>query len=163
MPAAALAYRSTPHSVTRHSPFFLATGQSIVLPLSRSWNEPVLCQMGANWLQALWRCRVEVIKAHERIAAENRKAYDAHGKKLRPGMHVALRLTTKERMDAGKFSPLYKGPYIVRQVRPCGLTAELYDPVTGTELLANRTRLKFLDAPPDANMQSRILPKVAYQ
>ena len=33
--AAALAYRATPHTVTGHTPFFLVTGQKVILPLSR--------------------------------------------------------------------------------------------------------------------------------
>ena len=33
--AAALAYRATPHTVTGLSPYFLVTGQEVVLPLSR--------------------------------------------------------------------------------------------------------------------------------
>ena len=53
--AAALAYRATPHTVTGHTPFFLVTGQEVVLPLSREWHEPTLCQLGVKSLEALWR------------------------------------------------------------------------------------------------------------
>lgn len=162
LPAAALAYRSTPHSVTRHSPFFLVTGQEVVLPLSRTWNEPVLCRPGATWLHALWRCRLQVLKDHARMAAENKKAATPFRLRLRPGMHVAVRLTAKEQQEKGKFTPYYKGPYIVKSVRPCGLTAELHDPVTGSELVANRYRLKFLDAPPSVFIQSRALPRTLF-
>ena len=61
--AVALAHRATPHTVTGRTPFFLVTGQKVVLPLSREWHEPALCGLGVAWLEALWRCRVEVIKA----------------------------------------------------------------------------------------------------
>ena len=53
--AATLAYRATPHTVTGHTPFFLATGQKLVLPLSREWHEPALCPLSVTWLEALWR------------------------------------------------------------------------------------------------------------
>ncbi|KAL8440646.1 hypothetical protein Emag_007855 [Eimeria magna] len=62
-------------------------------------------------------------------------------------MHVALRIPAKERAAQGKFSPAFRGPYVVERVLPTGTTAELVDPVSGTKLLANRTRLKLLDAP----------------
>ena len=58
--AAALAYRATPHTVTEHTPFFLMIDQEVVLSLSREWHEPALCPLGVTWLEALWKCRVEV-------------------------------------------------------------------------------------------------------
>ncbi|KAL8441266.1 hypothetical protein Emag_007319 [Eimeria magna] len=147
LPAAALAYRCTPHSVTRFSPFFLVTGQELVLPLSRQWTEPVLHPSGARWLHALWRCRLAVLRSHQRVADANRKLFLEGPHRLEPGMHVALRIPAKERAAQGKFSPAFRGPYVVERVLPTGTTAELVDPVSGTKLLANRTRLKFLDAP----------------
>ena len=91
--AAALAYRATPHTVTGYTPLFRATGQEVVLPLSREWHEPALCPLGVTWLEALWRCRMEVIKAHELAADENASARTSETARLRPGNHVALRLT----------------------------------------------------------------------
>ncbi|KAL8428112.1 hypothetical protein ACSSS7_007393 [Eimeria intestinalis] len=52
LPAAALAYRSTRHSVTRFSPYFLVTGQEAVLPLSRECLKPKLHRTGAQWVHA---------------------------------------------------------------------------------------------------------------
>ena len=72
--AAALAHRATPHTVTGHAPFCLVTRQEVVLPLSRAWHEPALCPLGVTWLEALWKCRVEVMKAHELVADENARA-----------------------------------------------------------------------------------------
>ena len=46
--AAALAYRATPHTVTRHTPFLLVIGQEVVLPLSREWHKPALCPLGVT-------------------------------------------------------------------------------------------------------------------
>ncbi|KAL8440685.1 hypothetical protein Emag_007823 [Eimeria magna] len=114
LPAAAVAYRCTPHSVTRFSPFFLVTGQELVLALSRHANRKLFLE-------------------------------DPH--RLEPGMHVALRIPAKERAAQGKFSPAFRGPYVVERVLPTGTTAKLVDPGSGTKLLANRTRPKFLDAP----------------
>ena len=106
--AAALAYRATPHMVTGHTPFFLVTGYEVALPLSREWHGPALCTLGVTWLEALWRCRVKVIKAHEIAADENARAQTSEASRLRPGNHVALRLTKAERQAEGKFRPLFK-------------------------------------------------------
>ena len=108
--ATALAYRATPHNVTGHTPIFLLTGQEVVLPLSREWHEPALCPLGVTWLEALWKCRVEVKKAHELAADENARAQTSETSRLCPGNHVALRLTKAERQADGRFSPLFKGP-----------------------------------------------------
>ncbi|KAL8426921.1 hypothetical protein Efla_006005 [Eimeria flavescens] len=132
LPAAALAYRATPHSITYYSPFFLETCHDIVLPISQAWNKRVLAPLGAQWLHALWRCRLSVLRAHQRIAEHNRHAASADSRGLAPGMHAALRLTFRERQDAGKFSPSFKSPYIVRRVLPCGTTAELFDPAAAS-------------------------------
>ena len=43
---AAVAYRAAAHAVTGHAPFFLVTGQEVVLPLSREWHERALCALG---------------------------------------------------------------------------------------------------------------------
>ncbi|KAL8441521.1 hypothetical protein Emed_007557 [Eimeria media] len=159
LPAAALAYRSTPHCVTKHSPYFLVTGQNIVLPLSRTWDEPALYRSGERWLHALWRCRLSVLRAHERIEQQNLRAQAGSPHRLLPGMHVALRLSAKERKDRGKFSPTFRGPFVVQRVLPCGVTAVIWDPVTGEEVLVNRCRLKFLDYPPAGREDLAQLPK----
>ncbi|KAL8441420.1 hypothetical protein Emag_007186 [Eimeria magna] len=160
LPAAALAYRCTPHSATRFSPFFLVTGQELVLPLSRQWTEPLLHPSGARWLQALRRCRLAVLRSHQRVADANRKLFLEDPHRLEPGMHVALRIPAKERAAQGKFSPAFLGPYVVERVLPTGTTTELVDPVSGTKLLANRTRLEFLDAPQPSATPLASLPQV---
>ncbi|KAL8441146.1 hypothetical protein Emag_007407 [Eimeria magna] len=118
LPAAVLAYRCTPHSVTRFSPFFLVTGQEL----------------------ALWRCRLAVLLSHQRVVDANRKLFLEDPHRLEPGMHVALR------------------PLLGRL--KASTTAELVDPVPGTKLLANRTRLKFLDAPQSSATPLASLPQV---
>ncbi|KAL8442786.1 hypothetical protein Emag_006226 [Eimeria magna] len=162
LPAAALAYRATPHSVTKHSPFLLATGQEVVLPLSRSWNEPALSLSGERWLHALWRCRLAVLRAHQRIEAASRRDLRSDTHRLTEGMHVALRLSPNERAAAGKFAPAFRGPFVVTRVRPCGLTADRWDPTTGEERTANRCRLKLLDYPPFSSHSPSVLPHVRF-
>ena len=67
------------------------------------------------------RCQVargplEVIKAHEIAADENARAQTSETSRLRPGNHVALRLTKAERQAEGKCSPLFKGSYVIVNV-----------------------------------------------
>ncbi|KAL8440112.1 hypothetical protein Emag_007886 [Eimeria magna] len=156
LPAVALAYCCTPHSVTRFGPFFLVTGQELVFPLSRQWSEPVLHLSGAPWLHALWRCRLAVLRSHQRVAAANRKLLLEDPHRLEPSKHVALRIPAKEPAAQGKFSPAFRAPYVVERVLPAGTTAELAEPVSGTKLLADRTRLKFLDAPEPTNRATAV-------
>ena len=157
--AAALAYRATPHTVTGLSPFFLVTGQEVVLPLSREWNEPALCLSGAAWLEALWRCRESVLRAHRELAAANERAVSEQGTGLVEGAIVALRLTKEERRADGKMAPLFQGPYEVIRVLPAGVTAEIRCALTGTTLTVNRARLKLLQAPPSHFPALAPLPK----
>ena len=127
-----------------HTPFFLVTGQEVVLPLSREWHAPALCPLGVTWREALWRCRVEVTKAHELVADENAKVQTSETSRLRPGNHVALRLTKAERQAEGKFSLLFKGRYVVVNVKPAGVTADIRCLATGHMATVSRARLKFL-------------------
>ncbi|KAL8447563.1 hypothetical protein Emed_004351 [Eimeria media] len=67
-------------------------------------------------------------------------------------------------------SKVYASPYnpgvqplrapILWSVLPAGTTAELVDLVSGTKLLANRTRVKFLDAPPSSSPPLASLPRI---
>ena len=120
-----IAYCATPHTVTGHTPFSLVIGQEVVLPLSRGRHEPALCPLGVTWLEALWRCCVEVIKAHELAADEKARAQTSETSRLRPENYVAFRLTKAERQAEGKFSPLFKGPYVIVNVKPAGATADI--------------------------------------
>ena len=89
--------------MTGHTPFCLVTGQEVV---ACELHELALCPLGVTRLAALWRCRVEVIKAHELATEENARAQTSESSRLRPGNHVALRLTKEERQAEGKFSRL---------------------------------------------------------
>ncbi|KAL8441148.1 hypothetical protein Emag_007409 [Eimeria magna] len=109
---------------------------------------------------ASWRCRLAVLLSHQRVADANRKLFLEDPHRLEPGMHVALRIPAKERAAQGKFSPAFPRPYVVERVLPTGTTAELVDPVSGTKLLANRTRLEFLDAPQPSATPLASLPQV---
>ena len=160
--AAALAHSATPHTVTGHTPFFLVTGQEVVLPLSREWHEPALCPLGVTWLEAPWKCRVEVMKAHELLTDENARAQTSGTSRLCPGNHVALRLTKAERQAEGKFSPLFIGPYVVN-VEPAGVTADIRCLTTGHMATVNRCRLKFLEAAPQHALHLKHLPRAVFR
>ena len=161
--AAALAYRATPHTVTGHTPFFLVTGQEVVLPLSREWHEPALCPLGVAWLGALWKCRVEVMKAHKLVADENARAQAYEGSRLRLGNHVALWLTKAERQAEGKFSLLCKGPYVVVKAKPAGVTPDIRCLATGHMATGNRCSLKFLEAVPQHALHLKHLPRAVFR
>ena len=122
------------------------TGQEVVLPLSHEWYEPALCLLGVTWLEALWQCRVEVIKAHELAADENARAQTSATSRLRPGDHVAVRLAKAERQAEGKFSPLFKEPYVIVNVIPAGVIADIRSLATGHMATVSRCRLNFLEA-----------------
>ncbi|KAL8427026.1 hypothetical protein Efla_005182 [Eimeria flavescens] len=102
------------------------------------------------WLHASWLCKLTVLRAHQRIADKNRKLLQGHPHGLKEGMLVALRLTPKECQERGIFSPGFRGPFVVKSLRPCGLTAELFDPVSGTEVFADVAHL--VDAPRRSNL-----------
>ena len=134
----------------------------VLLPLSREWHEPALCPLGVTWLEALWRCRVKVIKALELAADENARVQTSETSRLRPGNHVALRLSTAERQAEGKFSPLFKGPYVIVPVKPAGVTADIRCLVTGHMAKVNRCRLKFLEAIPQHALHLKRLPRAVF-
>ena len=91
---------------------------------------------------------MEVIKAYELAAEENARAQTSETSRLCPGNHVALRLSTAERQTEGKFSPLFKGPYVIVKVNPAAVTADIRCLATGHMATVNRCRLKFLEAIP---------------
>ena len=161
--AAALAYRAAPHIVTGHTPVFLVTNQEVILPLSRECHEPSLCPLGVTWLEALWRCRVEVIKAHELAGDENARAQTSETSRLRPGNHVALRLTKAERQAEGTLSPLFKGPYVIINVKPAGVTADIRCLATGHMASVNRCHFKFLEAIPQHELHLKHLPRAVFR
>ena len=161
--AAALAYRATPHTLTGYTPFFLMSGRDVALPFSREWHEPALCPLGVTSLEALWKCRVEVIKAHELAADDNARAQASETSRLHPGNHVALRLTKAERQAEGKFSPLFKGPYVIVNVKPAGVTADIRCLATGHMATVNRCRLKVLEAIPQHALRLKHLPRAVFR
>ena len=161
--AAALAYRATPNTMMGHAPFFLVACQEVILPLSREWHEPALCPLDVTWLEALWRCRLEVMKAHGLVADKTTRAQISETLRLPPGNHVALRLTKAERQAESKFSPLLKGPYVVVNVKPAGVTADVPCLATGHMATVNRARLKFLEAVPQHALDLKHLPRAVFK
>ena len=139
------------------------TGQEVILPLLGEWYEPALCPIGMTWLEALWKCRLEVMKAQELVSDENARAQTSETSRLRPGTHFALRLTKAERQAEGKFSPLFKGPYVVVIVKPAGVTADIRCLATGHMATVNRCRLKFLEAAPQHALHLKHLPRAVFR
>ena len=160
--AAALAYRATPHTVTAHTPFFLVTGQEVVLPLSRGWRESALCPLCVTWLEAFLRCRVEVRKAHELAADENARAQTSEICRLRPRNHVTFRVTSAESQAEGMFSPLLKRPYVIVSDKPAGVTADIRGRATGHMATAKRCRRKFVEAIPQHAPYVKHLPRAVF-
>lgn len=147
LPAAAFAYRATPHSTTRYSPYFLVTGQTPTLPLDREWEQPVLYPAGATWLRALWECRQKVLDGHKKMLVERAKAFLEATHPLEIGMVVAVRLTPKERASQGKFAPLYSGPFVIIEVLAHGASARVIDQRNGAERVVSRSLLKIIELP----------------
>ena len=98
------------------------------------------------------------MKAHDLVADENARAQTSETSRLRPGKHVALRLTKAERQAEGKFSPLFKGPHVVN-VKPAGVTAVIRCLATGHMATVNRCRLKFLEAVSQHALHLKQLPR----
>ena len=160
--AAALAYRATPHTVTGHTPFFLLTGQEVVLPLSGERHEPALCALGVTWLEALWRCRVQVIKAHGTSSRRECQGPDLRYLSIAPGEPRCTSSHQSERQAEGKFSPFFKGLYVIVNVKPAGVTADIRCLATGHMAPVNRCRLKFLEAIPQHALHLQHLPQAIF-
>lgn len=150
LPAAALAYRSTPHSTTGYSPFFLLTGQEVMLPLSREWDEPSMCETGETWLTSLWNARVDIIEAHAKEEIRRREIFTKYAGTLKEGTWV---MSKTNRLEDGplpnKWAPKYKGPYCITGTGVNGLTFEVTCPITEQKQVLNRARLKVIALPND--------------
>ena len=106
---------------------------------------------------------MEVVKAHGLVADENAGAQASETSRLRPGNHVALRLTKAERQTESKFSPLFKGLYVVVNVKPAGITADIRCLAMGHMGTVNRCRLKFLEAVPQHALHLKHLPRAVFR
>ena len=103
------------------------------------------------------------MKAHELVADENARAQTSETSRLRPGNHVALRLTKAERQAEGRFSPLFKGSYVVVNVKPADVTAEIRCLATGHMATVNRCRLKVLEAVSQHALHLKHLPRAVFR
>ena len=160
LPAAAMAYRATPHASTGLSPFFLMTGTEMVLPLSTEWDLPTISTFGPQWLSALWRCRHTLMQEHRKEAALLRAASKAQEYPV--GSWVGLKLSTPSadaQAVSSKFARKYSGPYRVVSVFPNGVSYELEDPITGARRKANRANLKLYALPSEAPLAMPRLPQ----
>ena len=106
---------------------------------------------------------MKVIKAHELAADETARAQNSETSRLRPGNHVELRLTKAESQAEGKLSPLFKGPYVIVNVKPAGVTANIRCLATGHMATVNRCRLKFLEAIAQQALHLKHLPRAVFR
>ena len=106
---------------------------------------------------------MEVTKAHELAADENARAQTSETSRLHPGNHVVLRLTKAERQSEGKFSPLFKGPYVIVNVKPAGVTVDIRCFARGHMATVNRCRLKFAEAIPQHALHLKHLPRAVFR
>ena len=148
LPAAAMAYRATPHASTGLSPFFLVTGTEMVLPLTTEWNLPTVTAMGPKWLTALWRCRHDLMRAHreeaERLQAANKE------QRFPVGAWVGVKLPTPSadlQAVSSKFARKYTGPFRVLEMLPNGVSYVIEDAVTGVQRKVNRVNMKLYALP----------------
>lgn len=160
LPAAAMAYRTAPHSSTGFSPFFLVTGTEAVLPLSREWNEPTFGASGLFWLQALWKCRHALIKNHfEEL--KRRKSLNKENP-FPDGSWVGIKIPQAGlSVDGGssKFAKKYSGPHKIIRRLPNGVTYEVRDLATGISKKVNRNNLKLFDLPSETSPAFPSVPR----
>ena len=102
-------------------------------------------------------------KGSEVAADENARAQTSETARLCPRKHVALRLAKTERQAEGKFSPLFKGPYVIVNVKRIGVTAGIRCLATGYMATVNRCRLKFLEAIPKHALHLKHLPRAVFR
>ena len=148
LPAAAMAYRATPHASIGLSPFFLVTGTEMVLPLTTVWEIPTTTVVGPQWLSALWRCRHALIQAHRKEAALLRAA--SKEQEYPVGSWVGIKLPTASadlQAVSSKFARKYSGPYRIVDRLPNGISYVLEDPVSGAQRKVNRANLKLYALP----------------
>lgn len=110
------------------------------------------------WLKALWKCRKQVLEAHQENAKARLVALSDAKRLLQKGAVVAVKLTPKERSRMGKFAPLYRGPYVVEDVLAHGASARVRDPINGEERIVSGMHLKLLEVPA-SKAQMQKLPR----
>ena len=103
-----------------------------------------------------------MIKAHELAPDENARAQTSETSRLRHGNHVALGLTKAERPAEGRFIPVFKGPYVIVNVKPAGVTADIRYLATRHMATVNRCRLKFPEAIPQDTLHLKYLSRAVF-
>ena len=150
LPAAAMAYRATPHASTGLSPFFLVTGTEMVLPLTTEWDLPTVTTMGSQWLTTLWKCRHQLMKEHREEATRLRDANKEQ--KFPVGSWVGVKVpnpSADQQAVSTKFARKFTGPYRVVEVLPNGVSYLIEDAVTGVQRKVNRVNLRLYALPSD--------------
>lgn len=161
LPAASFAYRTTVHTSTGHSPYFLVTGQDAVLPISRELCEPILNTHGESWLEVIWRCRVKLMEDYQKVAKERLAMVDKRGVKFAKGQIIAIKVPYERRKEIGKFAPQYEGPYEVEEVLANGVSAKARLLGGDRREIVNRCNAKLLEGPPTRSVETYIPRMVA--
>ena len=110
----AFAHNSTPHTSTRHSPFYLMYGREAVMPIQRHLDIPPLDPSSKGWLDRLWKARMDVYSVHMKEAKRRKEILESPGARLPNGTLVAIKLAPAELSGvSNKLAPRYAGPWVV--------------------------------------------------
>ncbi|XP_077232129.1 uncharacterized protein LOC143866840 [Tasmannia lanceolata] len=120
------AYRTTPRTPTRESPFNLSFGTEAVIPVDIGTPSPIVTsfneQLNSDGLRANLDLLEEIREESRiRVAAYKQKVSNYHDSKIRPrefrtGDLVLRRAAVSQPTKIGKLSPTWEGPYRVKEV-----------------------------------------------
>ena len=123
LPRCLLAYRSTIHSSTAHTPFHLMTGREMRLPIDLTVptipNDPLTATDFAWKIQRDVRQSYNLARLHLQNAHRHQKDYydqRAHGTPLQPGQLVYLHSPAIPLGQASKLHKVWDGPFIVTEI-----------------------------------------------
>ena len=118
-----LAYRSTVHTSTRHTPFHLMTGRAMRLPIDLtipSIPQDILSATDFAWkVQRDVRHSYDLARKHLQNAHRHQKDYydqKAHGTPLQPGQLVYLHSSVIPVGRPAKLHKAWEGPFVVNEI-----------------------------------------------
>jgi len=118
------AYRTSKHSTTKITPFFLTYGREAILPSDEiSDNEETLATRITKLINELPCSRIETRKRIDVQQSKQKEYHDQQVKINTPfqiGDKVLLYKAEKEKQWSGKLDDKWKGPYYIHLVQPKG-------------------------------------------